>query len=264
MFSLFRQRLPFLNIWLAAAAWTANYFVQMFCQPVVWAGLALVAAVGAFLAWPWLTHTPELVRYGAVFLQGLAFTVCCYCVLFLQPATLVWTLLMGFLLFPLLSWVPVLFGLQILWRIGRSPLRGAWLVGLLGATVLLPVQLWFYREYQAIEGIATKLAHQHQLTTHNLAQVLPQTYVAERIVGMHFRYHTQVEFYDGWRPPLHDPLLGFSYFLRNHQDPLAVGPGEVNRVQLYRALFPDRPIKPNCLCAYGYDGKTYRKWDPAL
>ena len=31
--------------------------------------------------------------------------------------------------------------------------------------------------------------------------------MTERILGMHFRYHTRICIYDGWRPPLHDPAM---------------------------------------------------------
>ncbi|MBF9142697.1 hypothetical protein [Hymenobacter properus] len=202
-----RPRMPYLNIWLAGAAWTANYCIQVFCQPVAWAAVALVLAFGAFLAWPWLRHAATPIRYAAVFLQGLGLTICGYCVLFMGWGTMLISTLIGFLLFPLLAWVPVVFGLQIIWRLARNPLRGAWAVGLLGGFVLLPAQWWFYRQYRQIEETATRLEQANSLTVDALARELPRSYVAERVVGMHFRYHTRFEELDGWRPPLHDPLL---------------------------------------------------------
>ena len=70
---------------------------------------------------------------------------------------------------------------------------------------------------------AVALTQRKQLTANNLTRRLPRTYGTERIVGMPFRYHTQVEAFDGWRPPLHDPQLDVCYWLRNHQAQLAVG-----------------------------------------
>lgn len=205
---------------------------------------------------------PKIVRYGAIFLQGVAFSICGYCLVFMGWGTLLVSTIIGFLLFPLLAWVPVLFGVQIFWRFAGNPLPGARLVGLVGCLALVPMQLWFYQQYREIEEMATRLQENHRLTTVNLAQVLPRSYVAERMVGMHFRYHTRFEELDGWRPPLHDPFLDVCYRLRDFKDPLAKGSGEVNRVALYRLMFPSRPLKPDCVCAHSRDGESYRNWVP--
>ena len=48
-----------------------------------------------------------------------------------------------------------------------------------------------------------------------LARVVPRTYIAERLAGALFKYHNYPELvFDGWRPPLHDPLVNISLWRR--------------------------------------------------
>ena len=254
----FRERARWLNPLLALAAYGGNRLIQVFCQPVPWAGLVLVLAIGAFLLWPWLGRAPRAVQLVALFLQGLALTVCAYCTWFLGWEGYLLATVLFFLWAPMLGWVPMLFGVQLLGRARRSNRVGR-LCFLAGALLLAPVYWWAARQYDAVVAAATRLSPAQQHDPAALAAVLPHSYMTERVVGMHFRYHTRPELiYDGWRPPLHDPLIPLNYWRHNYHDPL-VG---VDRVQLYRRLFPGRPIKPDCLCAYDKDGRQYLDWQP--
>lgn len=40
-----------------------------------------------------------------------------------------------------------------------------------------------------------------------LSKQFESNYFTEMIIGMHFIYHTRMCYYDGWRPPFHEPLL---------------------------------------------------------
>ncbi|MGB1031852.1 MAG: hypothetical protein ACPGWM_04520, partial [Flavobacteriales bacterium] len=59
----------------------------------------------------------------------------------------------------------------------------------------------------------------------------------ERIIGMHFIYHTKICEFDGWRPPLHDPLLNVGLLLNSFEDPLDHMSLE-DRINLYEMSFP--------------------------
>lgn len=258
-FAFFLAHSRWLNIGLVAVAGCANQVNQVFCQPVAWAGWVLGLSVGAFLGWPWLRGAPLGVRYGALALQGVAGVVCVYCAFFLWR-TLPASLLLFWLVQPALGLLPYLFGWQLLRRVRETDLSGGAVVFGLGALALLPPQLWVAGRYQTIGHTANELRLKQELSVATLAEVLPQDYVTERVVGLYFRYHTEVNFYDGWRPPLHDPFLNVCYQVAG--DPLRIP--FAARVALYRRLFPELPVKSDCSCApYNSNAATYERFGSA-
>lgn len=82
-------------------------------------------------------------------------------------------------------------------------------------------------------------------------QVLDKNFMTEKILGMHFIYHTRFCEYDGWRPPKHEPLLVIGMWLNNRKDPLLVSLEK--RVELYRKFFPEKRVKFDCSCARQYE-----------
>jgi hypothetical protein len=87
---------------------------------------------------------------------------------------------------------------------------------------------------------------------------LEKTFMNEKILGMHFIYHTRTTIYDGWRPPVHEPLLIVGMWLNGNKDPLQVS--LETRLRLYKQTFPNRPVKLNCSCAI-MESSTYHQ-DP--
>lgn len=267
--------MPYLNISLAAAAYWANeYWIQGFCQPVAWAGWVVASTTAAFLLWPWLKKITGL-NYLLIFLMGVHFTVCVYCVLFIGPWQIITTFLLCFLVFPLLLWLPVVFGLQAVRYALTSRLPGAAVIFVLGVVALLPAQWWVEQQYQEIEAAVAKLPpiQRHQASA--LVKVVPRSYIAERLAGALFKYHNYEEMvFDGWRPPLHDPLVNVSLWWRAGRDanPLLVErwhpewhtmAGDINdQAAFYHQLFPTLPIKVNCVCNHSNDGESYRQWVP--
>lgn len=267
LFQWLRARLAYLNILLALAAYIANeYFVQGFCQPVPWAGWVLLLGTGAFLAWPWLHRTLPVVQYAALFLQGIGFTVCVYCQWFVERGALV-ALVAFFLLFPLLFLVPTFFAVQLLKRGVLNALPMGRLAFGLGVAALLPAQLWVEWQYRAVEAAVARLPAGQQQDLAALDQVISRTYVAERLAGAFFKYHNYLEFiYDGWRPPLHDPLVNVSLWLRPVGGARPSNPLDMRNVDkqvaLYQRLFPGLPVKADCICTQTRDGRTYLYWQP--
>ena len=72
--------------------------------------------------------------------------------------------------------------------------------------------------------------------------------MTERILGMHFRYHTRICIFDGWRPPLHDPAMVIGMRLTGDNDPLE-GMTLESRLLLYHEVYPSLPVKNHCACS---------------
>ncbi|WP_201979598.1 hypothetical protein [Hymenobacter rubidus] len=269
-----RPLIPYVNIGLAGAAYWANeYWFQGFCQPVEWAAWVLVISIAAFLLWPFAKCVPGL-NYLMLFLMGVHFTVCVYCALFINPLQLLSILLMAFLVFPLLLWVPVVFAVQALNRAVVSALPGARVVFGLGVFALLPVQLWAEQQYRAIAAAVASLPANKRHQTSEWLRVVPRTYMAERLAGSLFKYHNYPEFvYDGWRPPLHDPLVNICLWSRNGDRPPLLIDDDAwrtpqtsadHQAAFYHQLFPNLPIKADCTCNHTHDGESYLEWQPWL
>lgn len=269
--------MPYLNIGLAGAAYCANeYWVQGFCQPVAWAAWVLIVSTTAFLLWPFTKNVPG-VNYVLIFLMGVHFTVCVYCALFINPIQLLPTLLLFFLIFPLLLWVPVVFAVQALNRALTSRLTGGRLVFGFGVGALLVVQGWAEYQFQEIDAAVATLPGSQQHQAASLLKVVPRTYMAERLAGTLFKYHNYPEFiFDGWRPPLHDPLVNICLWShsRQQENPLMIefwnakwqltATSPDTQAAFYHRLFPRLPIKADCVCNHTHDGESYLEWQPWL
>ncbi len=284
----YRVRLPTLNIIMAQGAYLGNqYLIQGFCQPVTWVWWVLLPSLGAFLAWPWLKQLPRL-QYLLLWLQGAFFLVCLYCTLFVAPYLLM-TLFLGFLVIPLLMWTPLLFGVQVVKRVWTSPLPGAWWVFGAGMLPLLLAQGWAWGQYRQITAAVATLPLAQQCQARPLLRVVPRTYMAERLAGQLFKYHASPEMiYDGWRPPLHDPLVNVCIAVddiadASYANTRRIGPGpliveswqpdfsgprltDINaQAAFYHALFPSEQVKADCICTYNIgDARYYNAWQPGL
>jgi hypothetical protein len=213
------------------------------------------------------------VRYAALFLQGALVPIGVYCVVFMHPGMLLFGLLFFFFLLPILAWVPVVFAVQALHRAWRSELPGARVVFALGIVPLLVAQAWAEQQYRAVEAAVAQLPSDQRRQPAALARVVPRTYIAERLAGTLFKYHNYEDDNDGWRPPLHDPLVNVSLWSRGGMDydkpgareanPLLVGELE-EQAAFYHQLFPNLPIKADCTCNHTHDGESYLEWKPWL
>lgn len=79
---------------------------------------------------------------------------------------------------------------------------------------------------------------------------LEKNFMTEKILGMHFIYHTQYCEFDGWRPPKHEPIMIIGMWLNNRIDPLKVN--LETRLELYKKFFPDKKYKFDCSCGLEY------------
>ena len=129
-----------------------------------------------------------------------------------------------------------------------------------GILILSGFQVYFALQYKNLGVIINEIPLNSQ-TPEMLANKLPRNYISERFAGTHFRYHTRPDYYDGWRPPLHDPFLVISRWIYPGVDKSPFEKPRLDlfsRIELYKKMFPDQPVFPDCFCApFNGDSKTY-------
>jgi len=161
----------------------------------------------------------------------------------------------------------VFFVWQLKRRLAKVPLRHARAVFWGGALSLAP--FYFFVQVEVFQlGQALAAAHLGRTTyVQDLARVLPRSYATERALGLAWRYHTSPDFIDdGWRPPLHDPMINLValgpvtwFWARGFPDMTIRESAEV-----YRLMFPNQPTKASCVCAHIRDAEEYMDWAPEL
>lgn len=242
-------RLAFLNSILLGIAVFSNLYFQVFCVPVLWALCLLIVVFLAaiFSSFP----SNRNWQYVFAFMNGVGTMVFLYCILFLEFMSLSAILLtivgIGFIIL-----IPQFFVAQFVYRYmkkGTSKLLRACYFAGIGLSVIILI-LFGIQYHSALKNIENFQKSKYQ--------VLDKNYFTERILGMHFIYHTEFCPYDGWRPPKHDPALIIGLWFHQKKDPLNVELTE--RLALYKAFYPDNKFKFNCSCALS-ESKTYHN-DP--
>lgn len=228
--------IPVLNIILIAISiWLNTTYNGGFCVFVPWAMAVQIVCFVNMVTFTWLEQTP-LWRLNA-FLCGISTGVFFYWVIFSE----------GWVIF---SPVSILFIFLLVWRNVKHPFREQskpwYFAGIAVCVVFAIVSAILFSS-------AAKKVKNGEYDTKN-----PMT---ERILGMHFRYHTRICIYDGWRPPLHDPAMVMGMRLTGDKDPLA-GMTLETRLLLYHEVFPTLPVKNHCACSR--ESKRYHYFDDYL
>ena len=227
----------------------ANSLLQAFCRPSEWAAVVLVLCFSNTILYPLLTkETPFL--YISDFISGISLGVFVYCVIFLGHMNLFG--LFAFLLMGLglITYFPYFFIIQLLYKyLVSNKNKLTKLVFCAGFFTCLPVALFFSRQYRQ----ASKAMDKFEKSNYT---ILERSFMTEKILGMHFKYHTRICEYDGWRPPIHEPALIIGQWLNDRCDPLNPGEEYVidlkKRIRLYRRFFPHKKVKLDCSCASAY------------
>jgi len=234
-----------INLTLALLAYLGNNYYQSFCRPVPWASIVLVTTCIPFLLYPLVKKS--ISRFRGIYFIGLgAFAVVCiYCLIFMAEIALLAPLMLlagGIGIFGL---APHIFLAQLLyWGIFQKRDRKTRILFL--TPFLLALILFI--------GLGLVFKQEAVVFRENKHKS-PNNYFIERIAGMHFKYHTEYCFYDGWRPPLHDPALVAALWF-GLEDPLDFS--LKSRVELYAQLFGAESVTCNCTCApWNGDSKTY-------
>jgi len=240
-----------------------NFFcLQVFCMPVLYARVLCTAFFVAILLYPFVKA--NWIKIPLCFLLGTGVPISVYCIFFLGGPLLLNYI--GFVLeilllgAGLLAFIPfyLLRHIRIYYRQANVLGRRIIMVGVYTPLVALCIYMYLFNRYAVKAGQIAKSVN----STEELVNQLPKNYFTERILGLHWKYHTSLSYiYDGWRPPLHDPFFlvarWFNFFSStNFYEPPWPWYNE-EAVKFYHRKFPDLPIRENCPCSYCRDGIQY-------
>ncbi len=259
----------------------ANFFMlQVFCMPVLYAAAMCIAFFSAVTVLPFIKA--GYARGVLYFFLGTGVPICIYCICFLgdpydfMSNYLFYLVAIIFLGLGLLAFIPfyLLRHIYVYYRaaeiLGKRAIKAGIFIPLIALGVyLLTFQYWL-RASDKIEAAS----HSKQ----EFVSRLPGNYFTERILGLHWKYHTSMELvYDGWRPPMHDPMLVIALWL--HPDVLYHEPHRQSlhfyhpfsqpenkslwpdyneeAVKYYRRKFPELPLRMWCPCSCNAYGLQY-------
>ncbi len=242
------KRLSIINAAILLLAVAGNAYFQGFCRPTLWAGAVIAVCFAVAALSPVLTTSKiranKVEKWEGVvhFLCGVSFMLFLYCLIFLNVLVFAWWLLAFYYGSGLLLLVPPYFllilGLSGVVHPVSYRARRYFLAGVAASMVIPVASIVLYRE---------ALQDMEDFGRSNYTELRP-TYMTEKILGMGILYHVEYCPYDGWRPPLHEPMLNIGYWAHGLHDPLDVTIEQ--RLRLYKRFFPDRPVKLACSCAW--------------
>lgn len=243
------SKLVVLNVFCVIMIILFNIKFQGFCIPSTWALIVLIVCLSVTCIHPLVKSKKG--NEVLSFLSGCACVVYLYFIYFLGNYNI-----LGLFLLPILIgavvFVPHFFLIQLFVKYflksKNKLVKSLFVLGVCAPTMLI---VWAGLEYkQAILNIK-------DFEKSNYTQ-LKKNYMTEKILGMHFIYHTRIEMiYDGWRPPIHEPLMVIGMRLNGDVDPLHVNDLKT-RLKLYRKFYPHRTYKFECSCAIDYS-KDYHQ-----
>jgi hypothetical protein len=220
-----------------------NIVFQAFCIPTTWALIVLVICFANTIAYPILQKTK--LQPIISFINGVSCFTFLYCMLFLEQMN-IYGIIFFFTGIGLAVYIPHFFIIQLLFaNVFRPKYLSSRKYFLLAFTLCIVcvflVDLQFKKALLCIE----------QFKKSNYTK-LQKNYMTEKILGMHFIYHTRFCEYDGWRPPKHEPILILGLWLNQRKDPLDVD--LKTRLHLYKTFFPENKYKFDCACALESQG----------
>jgi hypothetical protein len=210
--------------------------VTAFCYPTAWAAVVFIYCIGFYLATFFFDTAKTPIFTGLSF--GLLFTTFTYLLLFIGEE-IGWFISLG---------LPL--GLLVFHILSRTIVKSFRKTEKITKyCFFVPLVLGFVIAFIAGQEFK-KSATIIEQTPVEQYENLPNDFMTEHIVGMHFKYYTKTCVWDGWRPPVHEPLLVMGLWMNNMSDPLQLSLRE--RVELYIKLFPDKPYKMRCSCGAVY------------
>ena len=233
--------LAILNSVLIAILILLNTYFQAFCIPTTWTVIVLVICFINTILYPILDKT----KFAPLtsFINGVTLFVVIYCVIFLEQMNF-FGLVMIIAGIGLVTFIPHFFIAQLIWKNLIKPTNKPTRFYFLTAIVLcIGTVLYIGQDYKkAIASI-------EKFKSSNYTE-LDKNFMTEKILGMHFIYHTRFCEFDGWRPPKHEPIMVIGMWLNNRLDPLEVD--LKTRLELYKKFFPDKKYKFDCSCGIAY------------
>lgn len=236
------RKLALLNGILIAIILAFNTYFQAFCIPTPWAIAFLVICFTGTVVYPLIAVNRWLLALTG-FINGLSFCVFLYCVLFMEQLNLFGLLTtmfgIGFVVL-----IPHFFMIQLVWRSVFRPAARVVRYGFLSAVLVCGITVYYVGQEYGRAITAIEAFEQSSYTQ------LEKGFMTEKILGMHFIYHTRFCELDGWRPPKHEPILVIGMWLNGRNDPLHVD--LETRLELYKKFFSENRYKFNCSCGIQY------------
>ncbi|NBV09740.1 MAG: hypothetical protein EBS09_11655 [Flavobacteriia bacterium] len=231
-----------LNGVLIAIIIAFNIYFQSFCIPTTWAIIVLVICFTNTILYPILEKTG--IAPLTSFINGITLFVFIYCVVFLENMNLL-GLFMIIVGLGLVIFIPHFFIIQLIWKnLVKPKVKTSRYYFLTAIILCIGTVVYIGQEYKkAINSI-------EKFKESNYTE-LDRNFMTEKILGMHFIYHTRIEMiYDGWRPPKHEPIMVIGMWMNNRIDPLNVD--LETRLELYKKFFPENKHKFDCSCGIQY------------
>lgn len=270
---LFPTKIHFLlvNLSVFVVCYLYNSERQLFCNPVPWATILILLFIVSFLTYPFIKENKTITSLMA-FLSGLGVFMSIYLVLFARweyliflafniPVILILHFLIRFIkrkfdsnffdafyFYPAIILTPF-FLLYQLWiefkTLANSQKRFFFIAPALTLTIM--VFLSFRISHLVNEIKASNETNNSELLT--LTENPIDKYLTELILGAHWKYHTELCLYDGWRPPYHDPVLVSANKILSPLSKFDQGTTLPRANELYKQFFPDKETTFDCRCA---------------
>lgn len=220
--------------------------VTAFCNPTPWAAVIFIYCIGFYLTTLFFDSAKTPILTGLSF--GLLCTTFTYLFIFIATGEFLGIFI--FIGFPLFLLVVHILSRTIVKSFRKTAriTKYSFFIPIIFGLVIVCIAGQAFKKSAAII----------EQTPREQYENLPDDFMTEHIVGMHFKYYTKTCVYDGWRPPVHEPLLVMGLWMNNMKDPLQVSSLR-ERVELYIKLYPDKPYKMKCYCntegwpTYNYD-----------
>ncbi len=236
------KNLAVLNGVLITILIVLNTYFQAFCIPTAWTIIVLTICFTNTILYPILDKT----KFAPLtsFINGVTLFVFIYCVIFLEHMNLL-GLVMVIVGLGLATFIPHFFIIQLIWKnLIKQTVKTSRYYFLTAIILCIGTVLYIGQDYK-------KAIHSIEKFKSSGYKELDKNFMTEKVLGMHFIYHTRIEMiYDGWRPPKHEPIMVIGMWLNNRIDPLNVDLEK--RLELYKKFFPDNKYKFDCSCGLQY------------
>lgn len=228
-----------------------NELGQNFCTPVTWFLIVLIIIAICFISYPILTKFKKAQRV-VLLVNSLLLWVYVFALIFSVNGIYLDGLLpLGLVYVAYLLFFPSLVLIITIRRIKRqwdNRLKKQFIA--LHTVVILFFTVAMVNYYTVAKQIHSVNTIEEYQEIKN--QSVISNYYVERIVGLHFIYHTRLGVYDGWRPPLLDLViaLGTTFFgdpIDNIRRPILSN--LAGRIKIYKTLYPNKPIVQSCKCS---------------
>jgi len=246
IYKFFTKPLPLalFNGILIAIITYCNFEYQAFCRPTTWAIVVIAICFTNTILYPLLEKTK--IAPLTSFINGVSLCLFIYCVIFIGVEWTFMALIFILAGIGLILFIPHFFVVQLIRKNLVKPATKISRYFCLSAIILcLGISIYIGYDYnKALNSMIKFQASDYK--------ELDKNFMTEKILGMHFIYHIRYCPYDGWRPPIHEPILVIGMWLNRYN------PSELEfeyidletRLKLYKEFFPDKQYKFDCGCTY--------------